>query len=313
MTKDEYPCLCGGTFFVLLLQAKKRTKKNNTLLSGNDTLSGREVLKELIKIADPNYMDPNPSTFKQNTSSYKSCDIAKGTYLPFDDVHFIKGFDDTVKTNYEKVLSDTVKFTERFIDIEGKGKWLVSALLELIEEDLDTQSKDFYIQRNGTPVSKANLSSITTFYLESFLLGIWHYIVVHVQDNMKGKNTFEQWHQEPDYSGSKWKFTSNIGYNLGREINVELVNSYHEAAMGSGNVEDTEVDADEFDANEFESENNEAEFYSDEQNQYYEEKQEHKTINQTINNPVIFQQSGNGNMQISHIETLNLNWRGGKG
>jgi len=118
------------------------------------------------------------------------------------------------------------------------------------------------------------------------LLGIWHYIVVQVPDNKKGARTFEQWHKEPEYAGDQWRFTSNIGYNLGREINVELVSSYHEAAMGSCHVEDTvEVDADEAEA---ESENIEVEFYSDEQNQYYEEKQEHKTINQTINNPVIF-------------------------
>jgi len=169
MTKDEYPCLCGGTFFVLLLQARKtRTQKYNTLISENDGLSGTEVLKELIRIADPNYIDPNPSTFKQNTSSYKACKMSKGTYLPFDDMHFTTGFDNAVKTNYKKALDNAVNFTEHFIDVEGKGIWLVSALLELIDKDLSTQSAEFYIDHNGAPVSKTNLSSITTFYLESF-------------------------------------------------------------------------------------------------------------------------------------------------
>ena len=96
-----YPRLCGGTFFTLLLQAKKqRSKVRSRRNSGSDGLSDPDVLIGLIRTAKPQYASPASSTFSQNSSAYKACSITTGTYLPFKDPAFTTPFDNQVKTDY---------------------------------------------------------------------------------------------------------------------------------------------------------------------------------------------------------------------
>ena len=54
---SEYPRLCGGTFFTLLLQALKQRKKARQHIAGeHDNLSEVDVLLGLIRVAYPEYL-----------------------------------------------------------------------------------------------------------------------------------------------------------------------------------------------------------------------------------------------------------------
>ena len=56
----DYPRLCGGTYFTLLLQAlKQRTSARGRVVSERDGLSNPEVLSGLIRWLTPNFRSPS--------------------------------------------------------------------------------------------------------------------------------------------------------------------------------------------------------------------------------------------------------------
>ena len=86
MTTYEYPRLCGGTFFTLVLQARRQRMKAREHYSGDsDGLSDPEVLVGLIKVINPDYIDPGKENLKSTVNNYKACKTSNSTYLPFDD------------------------------------------------------------------------------------------------------------------------------------------------------------------------------------------------------------------------------------
>lgn len=65
----DYPKLCGGTFFSLLINAKKPgTSKNAKRLTGGDGLTNADLLVALIKLFDPKYYECHGNTIKPRTS-----------------------------------------------------------------------------------------------------------------------------------------------------------------------------------------------------------------------------------------------------
>lgn len=226
MKNIALPRLCGGTFFVLLLQAlKPRTKARATYVGGSDGLNETDVLINLIRVAQSNYPEPPSSTFPQNTSAYKSCTKSGGTYLPFEDSAFIMAFDNCVKSDYPTSLAAMSGFVDSFIDVSAMGKHinLVKALLELIDADETISDSDvFYIGHGIPPVAKRDIRGITDICLPSFLLGVWHFIVTYRSDNKVGKSTYDQWNKPSSEKGSKRIFCSDIGCSITRTLNVTV-------------------------------------------------------------------------------------------
>ena len=87
MTKNDNVRLCGGTFFTLLLEARKpRYGVREHYMGDTDGLSEPETLIGLAKIIVPDFQEPLQSmmkTIKGNTFDYKSCKNKGGTYFPF--------------------------------------------------------------------------------------------------------------------------------------------------------------------------------------------------------------------------------------
>lgn len=227
MTMTDIPRLCGGTFFDLLLQAKKQRTSARKKASGDtDGLSDSDALLGLIHIANPEYQNPAKAardSFRTKTSEYKACRTSSGSYLPFDDPEFAKAFDQRIHTQYTNALSDMISFTEMFINRSRKGAWLVAALLELIESDETIQNEDlFYMGNEEHPLSKLELKTLTEISLHPFLLAIWHYIILNRSDNRIGRNTFNSWHEESVTPGAKRAFISNIGQAPSHVVNVNI-------------------------------------------------------------------------------------------
>ena len=168
MTINEYPRLCGGTFFTLVLQALRQRMK-----------------------AREHYSGDSEGNLKGTANNYKACKTSSSTYLPFDDEQVISAFDTEVKTNYQPVLNRMIAFVNDFLDIGEtvhKDVNLVRALVDLIQQDQTIKTDDeFYIGANGEKKKKAALGDLKKVCLPSFLVGVWHYVVVNRRANAVGK------------------------------------------------------------------------------------------------------------------------------
>lgn len=224
MKEHTNPVLCGGTYFTLILQAKKHDNNNDKILEG-------DVLKGLINIINPDYKKLEGNTFRTLTSQYKSCSKKlprTSLYLPFTNLTTKKLFNDNIKNRYQKSLLSMRNFADRFLDINGKDKivWLVKALLELIYLDLSIKDSDiFYMKSNGHSILKSELNNLYSptatklnIYFPAFLLGIWHFIVMNRDDNTIGEETFNSWHKKVKSSGQGREYIGTIGDNVRRKI-----------------------------------------------------------------------------------------------
>jgi len=289
----DYPRLCGGTFFTLLLQARKqRTKPRQHIKGERDGLSDSEVLFGLIKVVDPDFdaiTNTTEKTFKGNTSDFRSCKKSKGTYLPFNETTI---FDNRMKNGYSAPLQKMCDFIKNFIDVgtsSEKDIRLVKALLELIDSDQSINDDQvFYIGETGTVVTKAELRNTTMVCLQSFLLGVWHFALIERKDNSIGKDTFDIWC--PATGGGVREYTGNIGNGITRTINLKMA---------------TVADSLEIISDEPFAENAE-------QNNKYEPEPSTEQINmQTLHRPMVVNQSGTNNTNIAYVESLTISNGGG--
>ncbi len=236
MSNNTYPVLCGGLFFTLVLEARiQRTSKRSQYAGELDGLSQTETLAGLGRVVYPEYAPPKKKhTFRTNASDYRSCDN-NGTNLSFLFDQTVAVFDNRVKTDYPSALKAMVDFVGRFLDVgtsTAKEVWLLKALLELIDADHsidDTQV--FYIDESGQGITKAALRSMNNFCLQSFLLGVWHFIIVNRHDNKVGKATFDL--LCPPKSRAERKYEGKLGDGIPSAINVTLVAAVGDAAQGT--------------------------------------------------------------------------------
>lgn len=292
MTKYENQRLCGGTFFTLLLQARKpRMGVREHYKGASDGLSETDTLIALIRVVVPDSMELKPSmlrTFKGNTSEFKSCKISRSAYLPFGETAEVSAFDDRVKTEYPRALASMSGFVAGFIDAgtsTKKDERLLKALLELIyiDETID-DTQPFYINENGSTMTKAALRGVSDICLQSFLLGIWHFVLVNRKDNTVGKTTYDLW-----CPPAERKFTGTLGCNIIRPIRVSNCAEIVEDDIGQ--------DA---------SKTSSSEERSKQHAESEPEETGAKSTNQVVNNPIVFNQYGNNNIQIGNVDTLTI-------
>jgi len=227
---DNYT-LCGGTFFVLLLHARKqRTAARKNLMRNQDGLSDSDLFEALIRVAFPSYVSPAGRSIKTYTSNYKSCKLSTNEYLPFNNLELVNNFDNEVKNNYVCVLKRMCEFTASFIDEKNMGNWLVRAILETISCDISITNELFYVDGGNQTIDKSHLLALQEVALQPFLLGIWHFILTQRKDNKIGADTFEKWHRPACSARGKRDFASDIGKCWKDDICVNLVsmNSFFE-------------------------------------------------------------------------------------
>lgn len=226
MANDDYPRLCGGTFFVLVLQAlKQRVKARQHFHGEHDGLSEPDVLVGLIKVVNPDYREPEEGTLRVKTNDFKSCKISEGMYLPFGDAVQVNAFDVRVREAYQAALNDMAMFTEQFLERSvnvQKDVKLVKALIDLIQQDTSIDDDDeFYIEEHGRAIKKAAFSDLNDVCFPAFLLGVWHYVVVYRKDNTVGRGTYDAWC--PANGGAQRKYTGDMGKRVTGDIRVRWV------------------------------------------------------------------------------------------
>ena len=217
MTINEYPRLCGGTFFTLVLQALRQRMNAREHYDGDsDGLSDPEVLVGLIRVINPAYTDPGKEKLKTIANNFKQGGNSRSVYFPFHDDQVINAFDQTVRVNYQTALNGMIGFVNDFLDMSEpvhKDVNLVRAVVDLILQDQTIEATDeFYVGPNGEKKKKAALGDLKEVCLPSFLLGVWHYVVVNRKDNNIGKKTYEIWC--PSAGGGQRKYTAHMGEGI---------------------------------------------------------------------------------------------------
>ena len=289
MTNKEYPRLCGGTFMTLVIQALLQRKKAREHYKGeSDKLNDPDVLVGLITVINPDYEDPGKAVLKTKANDYKSCKLSKGQYLPFGDKLAIEVFDQRVQTDYLAARNDMCIFVDSFIETGTKLQKdvrLVKALIDLIEQDESIDdSVEFMVGENGDAVRKDQLRNLKRICLPSFLLGIWHFIVINRKNNKVGQLTYDTWC--PENGGGTREYEGTMGDSISTEFDVYTLEPEDE-------TEDTEQEAE---VVEDQPERNN----QDNQNDHRETSGTGPNLQQ-INNPFTFIQNGDNNTQIGYI------------
>ena len=188
--------LLWGHFFTLILKARKKPVRNQ-----------EEILKDLLVIFDRGVKGMYGNTLTTYASKFKNCDPDLDTeYIKFGDEVVLAAFNDRLKNEYEAVLEEIKAFVTRSLDVETNGKWLVRAILEMIEADAGIKENvKFHIMPGNIPVYKSDLRDLKMVYFYNFLLGVWQYICTYCVDNGVGADTYIA-------------ITEEAGKNKGRKV-----------------------------------------------------------------------------------------------
>ncbi|MHB1154872.1 MAG: hypothetical protein ACYCWE_17610 [Eubacteriales bacterium] len=301
MIKNGYYKLCGGTFFTLISYTRKQLLSKGQNYAGQSSgLSEPETLLALARVVTPDIPTPMRSeekTIRDNTRDFKACINWGGKFFRFNDPAVRKSFDDRVKNDYQSVLTPINRFAEKYLDIKTstkKDEYLVKALVEVIAADEDIDGNQaFFICEDGSTMTKAEIVNASIICLQSFLLGVWHYVLTCMNDNKVGADTYNSWC--PSRSGAERLYTAAIGENSEKNIQLSYYDSTipnisagEDSKLNQGDkvssypgVDDSTIDP-----------------------EVDQDDPQAQVLQQNVNNPFVFNftQNGNGNTQIGHIE-----------
>lgn len=294
MSNNDYPRLCGGIFFTLILQdIQQRMSAREHYKGESDGLSDPDVLIGLIEVINPDYQRPNKS-IKTKVNDYKSCKQSKGEYLPFGKTAEVTEFDKRVKSDYSSELMAMTKFVQNFLEIGSSGKReykLITALLDLISQDESIKDADeMYVSPDGKTLRKSEIVKMKDVHLPAFLLGIWHFCNTQRKDNRMGEATYNTWC--PENGGGPREYKGHMGEEWHVEIKLIGLNKNKKYAVESQVVDDV-VETEEVNEEEQAS-------GKDDSTQNMQQNL------QQINNPFTFIQNGNNNMQFGYIQNLTI-------
>ena len=214
------PYLCGGTFLAQVLRVTKRTTTPaDHLDSKKESLPEHEVFRRLLSIyrlAD--IPKAAGDSFKTSTSRFKSCKDSLVALTGFMDSDCRRMFNDDVQNENSKACSMMAKFvSECVIDNLESRRQLVRCILGMIKHDKGIQPDDeFCVLLGGGSATKRELLGLDCFYIEPFLLGVWHFIIMNrAEKNELGAETYRSWYpRRDDYRG-------NVGSDITMPINVK--------------------------------------------------------------------------------------------
>ena len=284
MAKEKTPYLCGGTFLTQILRVRKELTSSAEHTNGQkESLSEQETFRRLISIYQLSDFFGGTS-LKPYTSKYKSCTDSLVAYGQFSDNDLHRALDEDIKDRHSKALRMMAEFVQEFLD---PALWLqlVRCLLDMIENDDAILANDeFFITPDSSATKAKDISNIDHFYIESFLLGVCHYIIINrADDNEKGADTYKQWYP------SKGNYRGTVGNGIIRELKIESVplDILHDADSFEGTPTDDEPQVEVIDSDSTTQEDS-------------------KTYTQYIEHATIVNQKGEKNVHIDHLDTLNL-------
>lgn len=277
---DVIDRLCGGTFFTMMLNARK-VDRNNVGLTQN------HLLKELIMIYDQsiNYVDP--MSLKTVTSLFKNCaQKYKCDFIRLGDTSTKRTFENRFHNDYNHVLEEMESLCDTFFTKGNlsKSELFIKDLLEVIwlDDSIEMEEK-LYIGLDGEAVAKKDLGNLGKIYFPSVVLGVWHFICTKRTDNSIGIETIARWKDEvyAEHTGLFGKIEvfferpEDCVDSLTEEIDIESEHNESEVEP------EVDVSEDSYDA-------------------------DAKTVNQILNTSAVINQYAEKILNIGHVEHLEI-------
>jgi len=244
MANQSKKRLCGGTFLVLLLDAKGKRQTTRSNGRKGDGRNNPDVFERLLKLTVPDFIRPTEGrTFNTFTTEYKNCreSDTPSVCLTYDET--IRQFDRRVRSNYQEMAAAFDNFVKYAVDVPTHGKRLVASLLDLIDMDDIPGTQEFYIRPDGAAVCKDDILNEEQYCISSFILGVWHYIVCNVTDNENNecKATIEYLLGPKGEARAGREVNCNIGIPRSSEINVAFDLPYSQSIDADGDEEEASV------------------------------------------------------------------------
>ena len=302
MPSIDNPRLCGGTFFALLLEAKIEAMSQREHWQGHkDERIIPNLMSKLLWVmsgSEQKLAGKALETFGSNVNKYRLCKIASGAHVPLKkNGQEVRAFDKMVRENYETVLKRMDMFIEEFLDLREeveKDKNLVKALLETVSKDETCTDASFYVNEDGSSVTRDDLIAMKNICFPAFVLGMWHYALMGPDSNTEGKDTIDAWC--PSTGGGHREYTGTMGQDW-PEISLH--------GCGTATYEDESSDEPILEDKRSEDENVDTASQAESNNGGTAQ----QTLNQTqqIINPFTFIQNGDNNTQIGYIQNQTIN------
>ena len=173
--------LSGGIFFNLMLAARKKPLANQ-----------KECLKELLCIFDRSAKGLSGNSLVTIASRFRNCDPdLHSDYIRFGDPVVVEEFNGRMREDYASVVGEVKNYADQYLDLEVNGKWLVRALMELVEKDsLIQDNAKFMAIPGGLPAYKQEFPEMHVVYIYNLLLSVWHYICCTHGMTENGQETY---------------------------------------------------------------------------------------------------------------------------
>ena len=203
--------LSGGVFFNLMLAARKKPVANQN-----------QCLKELLYIYDRSAKEMAGNSLGTIASRFRNCDPdLHSDYIRFGDPVVVEEFNGRMREDYASVVGEVKNYADQYLDLEVNGKWLVQALMELVEKDnLIQDNAKFMAIPGGLPAYKQEFPEMHVVYIYNLLLSVWHYICCTHGMTENGQETY---FALADFAGESRprKFDrSRIGFESHEDVTV---------------------------------------------------------------------------------------------
>ena len=155
--------LSGGVFFNLMLAARKKPVANQN-----------QCLKELLYIYDRSAKEMAGNSLVTIASRFRNCDPdLHSDYIRFGDPVVVEEFNGRMRENYASVVGEVKNYADQYLDLEVNGKWLVRALMELVEKDsLIQDNAKFMAIPGGLPAYKQEFPEMHVVYIYNLLIAM---------------------------------------------------------------------------------------------------------------------------------------------
>ena len=181
MEKKDY-ILSSGVLFLLLSDIKRVSSQSQLMKNLSNAIAGKNQ-----------YWGKDIKTLRTRTSKCINCQESAAFYFPNNSNQIIDMFVKKVVTDFSAVQNQMIDFIKDSLEKE-KLKKLIRNIIFVIENDQTiAEDQAFYINSDGTSVTKQNLRKLELFSASSFLVGTIHFILENRKsDNLKGRPTIEE-------------------------------------------------------------------------------------------------------------------------
>ena len=179
-----------GIFFELLLEARSG--------EGHEKINEADLLQELMKVFlfnKPDFHFGDYNKFKSNTSKIKNSKANFSTYLEVDNDETRTKFDKDVKSKAPKTLEMMKAIIRNYLICDELYKPIRAMIDLILRDDSIPDDTEFYIFWESFYITKEMMrdkNALETVIAEPFLLGIWHYLILHrYNTNTEGATTYK--------------------------------------------------------------------------------------------------------------------------